>query len=185
MVCNRCKLVVKNELEGLGLHPVAVNLGEVDIAEEQLTTTQNEAINEVLVPLGFELIDSKKSRIIEKIKSMVINLIRDPETTTRLKHSEYISQTLNYDYSYISKLFSEVEGITIEQYIIGQKIEMVKELLIYDELSLSEIADKLEYSSVAHLSAQFKKVTGLTPSFYKNMSNHPRTTLDDVGKKAL
>jgi AraC-like DNA-binding protein len=179
MVCNRCRMVVKGELEKLGLQPLNVELGEVELGEkpsdEQLTALKNN-----LAAVGFELIDTKKGRIIEKIKNVVIELIHHSEDQTKLKYSEYISQKLNHDYSYLSKLFSEVEGKTIEQYIIAQKIEKVKELLVYDELSLSEIAWKLGYSSVAHLSAQFKKVTGLTPSFYKGKGLHQRKPLDGV-----
>lgn len=186
MVCNRCKMVVGNELKRIGLHPHAVGLGEVDIDEEQLTGIQVTEIDAVLRSLGFELIDDRKSRIIEKIKSAVIELIHKADADKpRIKHSEYLAQLLHYDYSYLSKLFSEVEGVTIEQYIIQQKIEKVKELLVYDELSLSEIAYQLDYSSVAHLSAQFKKVTGLTPSFFKNMQQRPRKPLDEVGNKNM
>lgn len=186
MVCNRCKMVVENELKRIGLHPHTVGLGEVDIDEEQLTGIQVAEIDAALRPLGFELIDDRKSRIIEKIKSTVIELVHNAEADKpRIKHSEYLAQAVHYDYSYLSKLFSEVEGITIEQYIIQQKIEKVKELLVYDEFSLSEIAFQLDYSSVAHLSAQFKKVTGLTPSFFKNMKQHPRKPLDEIGNKNM
>lgn len=185
MVCNRCKLVVKNELIQLGLHPLTLNLGEVDIEEESLTPEKLAAIDHIFKPLGFELIDDRKSRTIEKIKSSIIDLIYTKDDKPRLKHSEYLSQLLNHEYTYLSKLFSEVEGITIEQYIIQQKIERVKELLVYDELSLSEIAYQMDYSSVAHLSAQFKKVTGLTPSFFKNMQHRPRHPLDEVGSKKM
>jgi len=182
MVCQRCKTAVKNELERVALHPQSVELGEVELAEE-ISAAKLEELQAGLQALGFELIDDKKSRTIEKIKSLVIDLIHHNGEQTRLKYSEYITQHLHYDYSYLSKLFSEVEGVTIEQYIIAQKIEKVKELLVYDELSLSEIADRLGYSSVAHLSAQFKKVTGLTPSFFKNMGGRHRHPLDEVGKK--
>lgn len=185
MVCNRCKLAVRSTLENLKLHPVAISLGEVDIAEDNLTAEQLVAINTEFATLGFELIDDKKSRIIEKIKNVIIKLVHYSEDETRLKHSEYISQELHYDYSYLSKLFSEVEGITIEHYIISQKIEKAKELLVYDELSLSEIADQLGYSSVAHLSAQFKKVTGLTPSHFKKLHDRQRFPLDDVEGKNI
>lgn len=185
MVCNRCKMVVKNELEQLGLHPVSLALGEVDLEEESLTPAQLTDIDAVFKPLGFELIDDRKSRIIEKIKNGIIDMLYAIDDKPRLKHSEYLSQLLHYEYTYLSKLFSEVEGITIEQYIIQQKIEKVKELLVYDELSLSQIAWQLEYSSVAHLSAQFKKVTGLTPSFFKNLKQRPRKPLDEVGGKKM
>lgn len=179
MVCNRCRMVVKNELEQLGLQPLNVQLGEVELAEKP-SAEQMAQLKHSLAEVGFELIDSKKGRIIEKIKNVVIELIHHSEEQTKLKYSEYIAGKLHHDYTYLSKLFSEVEGTTIEQYIIAQKIEKVKELLVYDELSLSEIAWRLGYSSVAHLSAQFKKVTGLTPSFYKDKGMHHRKPLDGV-----
>ena len=182
MVCNRCKMVVQAELQQLGLHPVHIALGEVELAEKQIPKATLALLESKLQAIGFELIDDRKSRIIEKIKTLVLELVHHSDEATRLKYSEYIAGHLNYDYTYLSKLFSEVEGITIEQYIIAQKTERVKELLIYDELSLSEIADKLGYSSVAHLSAQFKKVTGLTPSFYKNKGIRQRKPLDEAGK---
>lgn len=182
MVCNRCKLVVNQELQNLGLHPLRIELGEVELAEKQLSKTIKTQLTQRLNELGFELIDDKKSRLIEKIKTLVIELVHHSEERTNLKNSEYIAAELQYDYSYLSKLFSEVEGITIEQYLILQKTEKVKEMLVYDELSLSDIADRLGYSSVAHLSAQFKKVTGLTPSFYKNQSMRLRKPIDEIGK---
>lgn len=181
MVCNRCKMVVKGELERLNISPKQVELGEVEV-DGTLSAEQLSTIGSALIPLGFELIDDKKSRIIEKIKSLMIELVHHTEEQIKLKYSEYISSQLNYDYPHLSKLFSEVEGTTIEQYIISQKIEKVKELLVYDEMSLSQIADKLGYSSVAHLSAQFKKNTGLTPSFFKNLGTRNRKPLDEVGK---
>ncbi len=181
MVCARCKMVVKSGLEKLGLHPLHIGLGEVELAEESLDSSTLKKLLEELEAVGFELIDDRKSRIIEKIKNVIVEMVHHSDELVRLKHSEYISQQLNYEYTYLSKLFSEVEGITIEQYIIAQKIEKVKELLVYDELSLSEIAFRLGYSSVAHLSAQFKKVTGLTPSFYKNKSIRNRNPIDKAG----
>ena len=175
-------MVVTGELEKLGISPKHVDLGEVTI-DGILSSEQLENISSTLEPLGFELIDDKKGRIIEKIKSLVIDLVHHSAEHTKLKYSEYISSHLHYDYPHLSKLFSEVEGITIEQYIISQKIEKVKELLVYNEMSLSQIADKLGYSSVAHLSAQFKKTTGLTPSFFKNLGTRNRRSLDEVGKQ--
>lgn len=175
-------MVVKDQLEQLGISPKQVELGEVEV-DGILSAEQLTIIGSALILLGFELIDDKKSRTIEKIKSLVIELIHHTEEQTKLKYSEYISSHLNYDYPHLSKLFSEVEGITIEQYIISQKIEKVKELLVYDEMSLSQIADRLGYSSVAHLSAQFKKTTGLTPSFFKNLAIRNRKPLDEVGRK--
>ncbi len=183
MVCNRCVMVVKQVLEDTSLHPLHIKLGEVELQEPDLDVTTLEKLKTSLLQLGFELIDDKKSRIIEQVKNLVIDLVHYKEDAPRIKHSEYISQHLHYDYSYLSNLFSEVEGITIEQYIISQKIERVKELLVYNELTLSEIAWQMGYSSVAHLSTQFKKVTGLTPSHFKEVKKHKRTALDEVGKK--
>lgn len=157
MVCHRCKIVVTSQLEQLGLHPVKVELGEVVLNESELTPAQHEAVKEALEKVGFELMDDRKSRIIEKIKNVIIHLVHYTEEPTKHKYSEVIAAELHYDYPYLSKLFAEVEGITIEQYIIQQKIEKVKEYLIYDELSLGQIAFEMGYSSTAHLSAQFKK----------------------------
>lgn len=180
MVCNRCVLAVKAELEKLGLHPVAITLGEVTLPEEELSTTQIKELDTALRAIGFELIDDRKSRIIEKIKSIIIDLVHHTTEPSTEKHSVLISSQLHYDYPYLSKLFSEVEGITIEQYIIRQKVEKIKEYLVYDELTLSEIAWRMGYSSVAHLSAQFKKVTGLPPSHFKNTGIHQRKALDKI-----
>lgn len=182
MVCSRCKMVVKDVLEHNGLHIVDVELGMVQLREEQLSKEQLSTISDQLIALGFELLDDKRSKTIEKIKNVVIDMVHHNDEPSVLKQSEVISQELNHDYSYLSKLFSEVEGITIEQYAIQQKIEKVKELLVYDELSLTGIAEKLGYSSVAHLSAQFKKITGLTPSQFKSIAPHHRKPLDQVGK---
>jgi len=182
MVCNRCKTAVEGELKKHGLHLLNVELGEVQIQEASLSREQLQTLDESLKELGFELIDDRKSRIIERIKNVVINLVHYNEEQSRQKHSELIAKELHYDYPYLSKLFSDVEGITIEQYIINQKIEKIKEYLVYDELTLSQIADRMGYSSVAHLSAQFKKVTGLPPSHFKNIGLHQRKPLDNVGK---
>ena len=179
MVCNRCILVVKNELENLGIRPETVTLGEVVLARE-VSSEEKTAIEKALVPLGFELIDDKKSRLIERIKTLIIELIRDKNSELKVNLSDYLSQNLHHDYGYLSALFSEVEGQTIEKYFIAQKIERVKELLVYGELSLSEIADQLHYSSVAHLSAQFKKVTGLTAGHFKNIGEEKRRPLDSL-----
>lgn len=181
MVCNRCKTVVKAELEKAGLQVRQVELGEIEIAEEVLSGQQLDAVKQAMSTHGFELIDDHKSKIIERIKNHVIDIVHHSEEPTNLKHSQYLAQQLGYDYTYLSRLFSEVEGITIEQYFISQRIERAKELLIYDELSLTEIADKLYYSSVAHLSSQFKKITGMTPSQFKNLRNKNRKPLDEVG----
>ncbi len=181
MVCDRCKFVVEAELKKLGFYPMAVELGEVVLNEKWLSKGDTDAVDDALKKLGFELIDNKNARIIEKIKNTVIEIVHYKENPPTLKHSEMIAAALHLDYPYLSKLFSEVEGVTIEHYIIRQKIERVKELLVYDELNLSQIADKLGYSSVAHLSAQFKKATGLPPSHFKNLGVHQRKSLDKLG----
>lgn len=179
MVCNRCIMVVQNELEKLGLHPTYVELGEV-MLENELDKAQKDQLEKRLTVLGFELIDDKKSRLIENIKKHIIDLVQVQDGDLKINLSDYLSQKLHHDYNYISSLFSEVEGTTIEKYFIAQKIEKVKELLVYDELSLSEIAYQLNYSSVAHLSNQFKKVTGLTPTHFKNIKDIKRKPLDEV-----
>ena len=182
MVCNRCIAAVKTELEKLGLYPRQITLGEAVIEEDQLSPEQTGEIEAALKKSGFELISDRNSRIIEKIKNVIITQIHHSANELKHKFSELISSELHYDYSYLSKLFSEVEGITIEQYIINQKIEKVKELLVYDELSITQIADQMGYSSVAHLSSQFKKATGLPPSHFKHIDNKLRKPLDKVGK---
>ncbi|MDQ6757043.1 MAG: AraC family transcriptional regulator [Bacteroidota bacterium] len=179
MVCNRCKMVVKDELIKFGAHPTSIELGEVEIKEE-LNSVKKNQLNNILQTLGFELIDDKKSQLIEKIKNTIVELVHYSDEQIKTNFSEHISKKLHHDYNYLSNLFSEVEGTTIEKYFIAQKIEKVKELLKYDELSLSEIADRLGYSSVAYLSNQFKKQTGLTPSFYKSLKQNSRTNLDDL-----
>lgn len=179
MVCNRCKMAVQSELEKAGLHPVSVGLGEV-VIEENLTTGDLQKLNASLENIGFEIIDDRKSRMIEKIKNIVVELIHHSDENISVNLSEYISKNLNYDYNYLSNLFSEIEGITIEKYFIAQKIEKIKELLMYDELTIMEIADQLGYSSVAYLSNQFKKITGLSPSFYKSLKQNNRKNLDEL-----
>lgn len=179
MVCSRCKMVVKDELTKFGIHPTSVELGEVEITEDLNNKKKNE-LNKVLQSFGFDLIDNKKSQLIEKIKNTIVELVHYSEDQLKTKFSEHISIMLHHDYSYLSNLFSEVEGTTIEKYFIAQKIEKVKELLKYDELSLSEIADRLGYSSVAYLSNQFKKITGLTPSHFKKAGNQKRKSLDKI-----
>ncbi|MEQ3501087.1 AraC family transcriptional regulator [Tenacibaculum sp. SSH1-16] len=179
MVCNRCILVIQNELDKLGVGVKSIKLGEV-ILEKELTSDEKESLDKVLLDLGFEIIDDKKRRIIEKIKNLIINLVHHQESETKINLSELLSNELHHDYNYLSNLFSEVEGTTIEKYFIAQKIEKVKELLVYDELSLSEIAFRLHYSSVAYLSNQFKKVTGLTPSHFKKIRKDRRKPLDEV-----
>ncbi|WP_166923234.1 helix-turn-helix domain-containing protein [Flavobacterium poyangense] len=179
MVCNRCILVIQNELDKLGIETTNIKLGEVTLKKD-LITEEREAVENVLNPLGFQLIDDKKSRIIEKIKNIIIDLVHHQENDTKTNLSDVLSNALHNDYNYLSNLFSDIEGTTIEKYFIAQKIEKVKELLVYDELSLSEIADRMNYSSVAYLSNQFKKVTGLTPSHFKNVREDKRKPLDKV-----
>ena len=182
MVCHRCKMVVTTELEKLKLHPVTVALGDVLIKEKQLTKEQLCELSTALKAVGFELLDDRRSKLIEQIKTFIIDTVHYKDEQPKNNYSQLLSQHLHHDYSHLSNLFSEVEGITIEQYIINQKIEKVKELLMYDELSLSQISLQLGYSSTAHLSNQFKKLTGLTPSRFKQMGAHSRKSLDDVGK---
>jgi AraC-like DNA-binding protein len=179
MVCSRCKMMVKAELEKAGFTALQVELGEVKIRENP-AKEKLKHLDIKLRQLGFEIIDSRKSRIIEKIKNTIVKLVHYSDGDDKINLSDLLSKELNYDYSYLSNLFSEVEGTTIEKYLISQKIEKVKELLIYDELTLSEIAFKMGYSSVAYLSNQFKRQTGLTPSFYKNMKKHKRTGIEDL-----
>ena len=176
-------MVVKTELEKMNLHPVNIGLGEVAIEEKELNKDQQNDLSDALKAVGFELIDDRRSKIIEQVKTFVIDTIHYKEEQPKKNFSELISKHLHHDYSYLSNLFSSVEGITIEQYIINQKIEKVKELLMYGELSLSQIALDLDYSSTAHLSNQFKKLTGLTPSQFKQNGLQSRRSLDDVGSQ--
>lgn len=168
MVCNRCVTAVQQAFEKTGLHPEKVSLGEVNILDERVTPEQLKLLDAELKSLGFERIDDRKARLIEGIKNKIIHMIHHSDRVDR-KHnwSDILSEEMHYEYNYLSNLFSSVEGITLEQYIIRQKIEKAKELLFYDELNLSGIAYRLGYSSVAHLSGQFKKITGLTPSELK------------------
>lgn len=185
MVCGRCIKVVQEELKNLGLHPDNVELGIVRLKEDHLDTDQQSKLNNVLTDLGFELLDSTKHRLIEQIKSIIITRIFHSDTLDeKVNWSTLISDQCFHEYNYLSSLFSSVEGITIEQYIIRQKTERVKELIFYDEMNLSEIANKMGYSSIAHLSAQFKKITGQTPSqFKKNRLTHlTRKPIDKVTK---
>lgn len=180
MVCNRCIKVVKEELENLGYHVNSIILGEATI--HSTDKINYDLINKVLTENGFELIDSRQSRIIEKIKITIIETIRDMAegTLNDISFTDLLQENLNLSYQYLSTLFSSSEGITIEKYIILQKIEKVKELIVYDELSFSEIAYRLGYSSVQHLSSQFKKITGLTPSHFKKIKSFKRNPLDKI-----
>lgn len=179
MVCNRCINVVTGELRALELPVVSITLGEVELGRE-LNAEEKEQLKSRLIRHGFELLDDKKSMTIEQIKTAVIHLIHHSEEKLKVNLSDHIAEKIGRDYDYLSSLFSEVEGITIEKYVILQRIERVKELLVYGELSLSEIAWKTGYSSLAHLSAQFKKVTGLTPSHYREIRDHKRKPIDEI-----
>lgn len=181
MVSNRCKLLVKEELKKLGLHFVAVDLGEVDIMEN-LSSRQRELLSKALLSSGLELMHDKKAVLIEKIIKVVIEMVHHTDQLVKVNFSSLLSQKLNYDYTYLSNLFSDVQGITIEQFIISHKIERVKELIIYDELNITEIAWKMNYSSVSHLSNQFKKATGLSPSHFKQLKNKRRNPIEEIGK---
>jgi len=172
-------MVVKAELDKLGLHYGVVDLGEVQI-RESMTAEQRARLKTALLESGLELMDDKKAILIEKIINVIIEMIHYADELPKTNFSDYLSEKLNYDYTYLANLFSETKGTTIEHFIILHKIEKVKELIIYDELNFSEIAWKLHYSSVAHLSHQFKKITGLTPSFFKSIKRKKRTTLDNV-----
>lgn len=179
MVCDRCIMVVKQELTKLHIVPSFVVLGKIEIPDDT-TETQLAQLRQHLAAVGFELLDDNRKKLIAQIKGIIIGQIHHGKPDEKHNYSDILSKALHKDYSYLSALFSEVESITIEKYIINQKIERVKELLVYDELSLSEIAWQLGYSSVAHLSAQFKKVTGLTPSYFKRMGGLHRKPLDKV-----
>jgi AraC-like DNA-binding protein len=179
MVSLRCKILVKQELKNLGIHYSSVDLGLVEIIGE-ITEDKRNKLKAALLKSGLELMDDKKSILIEKIKIIITKMIHYNEELPKVKYSEYISNIMGYDYTYLANVFSEVEGITIEHYIIAHKIEKVKELLIYDELNLSEISYSMNYSSVSHLSTQFKKVTGLTPTYFKNLKEKRRINLEKV-----
>ncbi|RYD74879.1 MAG: helix-turn-helix domain-containing protein [Sphingobacteriales bacterium] len=179
MVCPRCVTAVRNVFESAGAEVISVELGEVNI-KDTLQEQEIERLGQALKKLGFELINNRKSRIIELIKSEIITLVHHSDEMPNTNLSTYLADNLNYDYTYLSNLFSEIEGTTIEKYHIAQRIEKVKELLVYDELSLSQIADKLGYSSSAYLSSQFKKITGLTPTFYKSVKDRKRKNIDNL-----
>jgi YesN/AraC family two-component response regulator len=181
MVSNRCKLTVKELLKNLGLHFVLVDMGVVDIMEN-ITTFQLEQIRVALLSSGLELMDNKRAVLVEKIKNIVIEMVHFKDETPKVNFSIYLSEKLDYDYTYLSNLFSDVQGITIEKFIIVHKIERVKELIIYDELSLKEIAWNMHYCSVSHLSNQFKMITGFSPSHYKNLKNKRRSPIEEIGK---
>lgn len=172
-------MVVRSEFEKFGLHPVSVELGEVELAED-LGDEEKAKLNGQLLALGFSFIDDKKTRIVEKVKNLIVDLVQNRNSQLRTNLSDYLSKEFSHDYNYISNLFTQVEGTTIEQYYIAQRIEKVKELLVYDEFSLSQMADDMGYSSVSHLSKQFKKVTGLTPSHFKQLRENKRRPIEDL-----
>ncbi|MFC4721696.1 helix-turn-helix domain-containing protein [Geojedonia litorea] len=179
MVCNRCIMVVKSEFEKLGYNPLSVKLGEVKLSKE-LSSQEKSEIATVIESFGFSIIDDKRSRIIEQIKTLIVELVHQQNNDIKINLSTYLTNHINHDYNYITNLFSEIEGTTIEKYFIAQKIERVKELLVYGELTLSEIAFQLNYSTPSHLSNQFKKITGLTPKHFKNIKSDKRKPLDEV-----
>lgn len=168
MVSNRCKMIVRSELEKLGFHYIMLDLGEVETMET-LTADQLALLNNGLKESGLSLIDDRKGILIERIKNIIIELVHYSEKPLKINFSDYLSEKLNYDYTYLANLFKENQGTTIEHFLLTHKIERVKKFLVYDELNITEIADRMYYSSVAHLSNQFKKITGLTPSLYKHL----------------
>ena len=180
MVSNRCKMVVKEELKKLGLHYIVVDLGEVEIMED-ITLEQREVLKSALFDSGLELMDNKRAVLIERIKNAIIEMVHHSNEMIKINFSDFLSEKLNHDYTYLANLFSEVQGTTIEQFIISHKIERIKELIIYGELNITEIAWKMNYSSVGHLSGQFKKVTGLSPSHFKQLKDKRRSPLEEVG----
>jgi AraC-like DNA-binding protein len=183
MVSARCKIVVAEELKKFGLHFIVVDLGEVEIMEN-ITTEQRTALKAILLSSGLELMDDKRAVLIERIKSAIIQMVHADEMI-KINFSDYLGEKLAHDYTYLANLFSEVQGTTIEQFIIRHKVERIKELIIYGDLNITEIAWKMNYSSVAHLSNQFKKVTGLSPSHFKNLKVQRRTPIEEVGNSTI
>jgi len=182
MVSNRCKIAVSDALKKLKLHFIVVDLGEVDIMEN-INEEQRAQLKLELLDSGLELMDDKRAMLIEKIKNVIIEMVHYSEEAIKVNFSDYLSEKLNHDYTYLANLFSEVQGTTIEQFIIVHKIERIKELIIYGELNITEIAWKMNYSSVAHLSNQFKKVTGLSPSHFKQMKDKRRSPIEEIGNQ--
>lgn len=179
MVSLRCKMVVQQELEKIGLHCLKVDLGTIEI-KENISDSLKHELERNLKRYGLELLDDKRNILIEKIKAVIIEMIHYSKDMPKVNYSDYISEKLGYDYTYLANTFSEVKGITIQQYIINHKIERVKELLLYEDLNLTEISYQLHYSSVAHLSNQFKKITGLAPSYFKTLKNKKLKNLEDL-----
>lgn len=184
MVSTRCKLAVKEELRKLGLHFIVVDLGEVEIMET-LSTGQREQLKIGLLNIGLELMDDKRAVLIERIKNTIIEMVHHTDEEIKTNFSDFLSKKLNHDYTYLANLFSEVQGATIEQFIISHKVERIKELIIYDELNITEIAWQMNYSSVAHLSNQFKKATGLSPSHFKQLKDKRRRPIEEIGSPDL
>lgn len=184
MVSTRCKMVVKEELKKIGLHFIIVDLGEIEIMEN-ISNEKRELLRKGLSISGLELMDDKKAILIEKIKNVIIEMVHYSDEIPKVNYSDYISEKLHHDYTYLSNIFSEVKGITIQQFIINHKIERAKELLLYDEFNLTEISYKLNYSSVAHLSNQFKKITGLTPTHFKQLKERRRNPIDEIGDELI
>jgi AraC-like DNA-binding protein len=182
MVSARCKMAVKEELKKLGLHFIVVDLGEVEIMED-ISSDQREQLKVALLVSGLELMDDKKAILIEKIKNAIIEVVHHSDGESNVNFSDFLGEKLSHNYTYLANLFSEVQGTTIEQFMIAHKVERIKELIIYDELNITEIAWKMNYSSVAHLSNQFKKVTGLSPSHFKQLKDKRRNPIEDVGNE--
>ena len=182
MVSNRCKMAVKEELKKLGLHFVIVELGEVEVMED-ISPEQREELKTALLISGLELMDDKRAVLVEKIKNAIIEMVHHLDENIKINFSEYLSEKLNHNYTYLANLFSEVRGMTIEHFMIAHKVEKIKELIIYDELNITEIAWKMNYSSVAHLSNQFKKVTGLSPSHFKQLKDKRRSPIEEIGNE--
>lgn len=179
MVSNRCKLAVKAVLKEIGLHFIVVDLGEVDIMEN-ISVTQRELLKIALLDSGLELMDDRRAILIEKIKTVIVEMVHHTDDSIRTNFSNYLSDKLHHDYTYLANLFSEVQGTTIEQFIITHKVERIKELIMYDELNITEIAWKMNYSSVAYLSKQFKKNTGLSPSHFKLLKDKKRSPIEEI-----
>lgn len=184
MVSERCKMAVRTELKKLDLHFTPVELGVVEIMED-ITAEQRQQIKLALLESGLELMDDKRAMLIEKIKNAIVEMVHHTEEEIKVNFSDHLSKKLDHDYTYMANLFSEVQGTTIEQFIIAHKIERIKELIIYGELNITEIAWKMNYSSVAHLSNQFKKMTGLTPSHFRQMKDKRRSPIEEIGTKGV